>query len=392
MSTWIAFTDISLELCLLNTTSREVCHFFPDMRVEYYTWSPDGRYLAFSALPSPSTNSLYTLFLFDSESKALQQVTQTRGRNIWSWSPDGRKLAFTAEKYGDEAGKSYLMEVERGTRELLIEETAFAIWSGESGELTGLWQYHYETSTIHVMEPDGKRQRLLTPGKHMFFSRHGQSWSTVTNWSPNGRFFASHLFAPMGRLDKEGLLISHLIDQHLQVVDIEGKVLFERPWEALLYTWSPNSRYLACIAPIQEVEGKEGPKTGEQYVCVQPWDGSALHILGTTAFWPHHRVAWSLDGQYLAFAGYPDGQPREDGQCVLWIARATGQEARALNVPLELDEEGMSDPPRPTWSPDGAQIALVDAGSLQIVDLQGTPLPFPSTEEHFIMGEIAWQP
>ncbi|GHO61554.1 hypothetical protein KSC_004460 [Ktedonobacter sp. SOSP1-52] len=57
-----------------------------------------------------------------------------------------------------------------------------------------------------------------------------------------------------------------------------------------------------------------------------------------------------------------------------------------MNVPLELDEDGMSDPPRPIWSPDGTQIAFVDAWSLQIVDLQGTPHPFPSTEEHFIMG------
>jgi Tol biopolymer transport system component len=188
MSTWIAFTDLRLELCLLNTTSHEVSHFFPDMRVEYYNWSPDGRYLAFSVLPSPSTNGLYTLSLF--ESGTIQQVTQARGRFIWSWSPDGRKLAFTNEESRDEAGKSWLMEVERGTRELLTGEATFAIWSRESGELVGLWHY-YENMAIHVMEPDGRHHRLLTPGEHMVFSRHGHEWSTLTNWSPNGQLFAS---------------------------------------------------------------------------------------------------------------------------------------------------------------------------------------------------------
>lgn len=393
MSTWIAFTDLSLELCLLNTTSHEVRHLFPDMRVEYYTWSPDGRYLAFSALPSAGTNGLYTLALFDSESETIQQVAQTRERSIWSWSPDGRKLVFTIERYRDEPGKSYLMEVERGTSELLVTETAFAIWSGENGALVGLWHLRNEDRTVHVMEPDGGHPRMLTPGEHMDFSRHGLSFLTRTNWSPNGRLFASHLLAPMGRFDKEGQLISHLIDQHLQVVDIEGKVIFERPWEAHLSAWSPDSRHLACIATINEVEGREGPKVDDQYVCVLPWDGSALHILGTSTFWPRHRVAWSPDGQYLAFAGYPGGQRRDDGQCVLWIGRADGQQVHALTEPLDLGEDEMAYPPRPTWSPDGSQIAFVDTDSLLVVNLhEGTPHPFPGTEDLSIMGEIAWQP
>ena len=396
MSTWIAFTDLRRELYLLNTISHEVSHFFPDMRVEYYNWSPDGRYLAFSVLPSPSTNGLYTLSLFDSESKTIQQVTQARERMIWNWSPDGRKLAFTLEKDRDESGKLWMMEVESGTRELLTGETAFVIWSRESGELVGLWHDRHENGAIHVMEPDGRRHRLLTPGEHVVFSRHGHNWSTLINWSPNGQFFASHLCHRMESFDSQGQLVSRQVDLHLQVVDTEGKLIFERPWEAHLYTWSPDSRHLACIATINEVEGKKGPGVGEQYVCVLPWDGSALHILGTTKFWPHHRVAWSPDGQYLAFAGYPGSQYREDGQCVLWIGRADGQEARALTEPLELGENEMTDPPRPTWSPDGTQIAFVDTGSLWVVDLhEGTPHPFPGTEklsENIITEEIAWQP
>ena len=395
MSTWIAFTDLHLELCLLNTTSHEVRHFFPDMRVEYYNWSPDGRYLAFSVLPTPSTNGSYTLSLFESESKTIQQVAQARGRIIWSWSPDGRKLAFTLEKDRDESGKLYIMEVERGTRELLVGEAAFAIWSRESGDLVGLW-HHYENNTIHVMEPDGKHQRLLTPGEHVVFSRRGHNWSTLTNWSPNGQLFASHLCHRVESFDSQGQFVARQVDQHLQVVNTEGKVIFERPWEAHLYTWSPDSRHLACLATKNEVEGKGGPKVGEQSVCVLPWDGSALHILGTTKFWPHHHMAWSPDGQYLAFAGYPGSQPREDGQCVLWIGWADGQQVRALTEPRELGENEMTTPSWPTWSPDGTQIAFVDTGSLLVVNLhEGTPHPFPGTEElsgNYIMGKIAWQP
>ncbi|HEV2656400.1 MAG TPA: hypothetical protein VGT82_15655, partial [Ktedonobacteraceae bacterium] len=277
MSTWIAFTDRRLELCLLNTTSRNVCHFFPDMRIEYYTWSPDGRYLAFSALPESSTNGLYTLSLFEIESKTLQQVTQTRGRMIWSWSPDGRKLVFLDEQYGD---APWVVAVEHGTKERLGAETAFAIWSRESGELVGLWQTHSDDGTIHVMEPDGRHHRLLTPGEHMIVPRHGHNWAAPpVNWSPNGRLFASHLCQRVESFDSQGQLVARRVDLHLQVVDIEGKVIFERPWEAHLYRWSPDSRHLACLATKTEVEGKNGPKVGEQSVCVLPLDGSALHIL-----------------------------------------------------------------------------------------------------------------
>jgi Tol biopolymer transport system component len=394
MSTWIAFTDLHLELCLLNTTTREERRFFPGMGVEYYTWSPDGRYLAFSAQSSPSTNGLYTLFLFEIESETLQQVAQTKGRMIWSWSPDGRKLAFLDKQYGDE---SWLIEVEHGTRERLAAESAFAIWSRENGKLVGLWLDHDEGGTIHVMEPDGRYHRLLTPGEHMIFPRHGHNWAAPpVNWSPSGQFFASHLCHRMEQFDSQGQLVSRQVDLHLQVVDKEGHVLFERPWEAHLYRWSPDSRHLACLATKTEVEGKNGPKVGEQYVCVLPWDGSALHILGTTKFWPHHQIAWSPDGQYLAFAGYPEGQRRGDGQCILWIGRADGQEVRALTEPRELGAGEMTNPPKPTWSPDGTRIAFVDTGSLWVVGLhEGPPHLFPGTEklsESFIMGEIAWQP
>lgn len=394
MSTWIAFTGLHRELSLLNLISHKVCHFFPDMPVEYYNWSPDGRYLAFSALPSPSTHGLYTLSLLESESQTIQQVAQSKGRILWSWSPDGRKLAFMDEQYGNE---SCVMEVERGTKEVLLAETAFAIWSGESGELAGFWRTDFESEIIHVMEPDGTCHRVLTPGSHMVFPRHGNDWAAPpVNWSPNGRLFASHLCHRVERFDKEGQLVSRQVELHLQVVEREGSVLFERPWEAHLYAWSPDSLHLACLATKTEVEGKKGPKVGDQWVCVLPWDGSALHILGTTRFWPHHRIAWSPDGQYLAFAGYPEGQPRGNGQCILWIGRADGQQMRALTRPLILGEHESTNPPKPTWSPDGTQIAFVASGSLLVVDVhEGIPHTFPGTEElnwNLITEGISWQP
>lgn len=60
------------------------------------TWSPDGRYIAFSA----QTGGVTDLFLFDLGSEQLEHLTDDPyGDLMPDWSPDGRSIAFVTERF-----------------------------------------------------------------------------------------------------------------------------------------------------------------------------------------------------------------------------------------------------------------------------------------------------
>ena len=60
------------------------------------TWSPDGRYLAFSAL----VGGLSDLFMYDLERDELRRLTNDPFGDIHpAWSPDGTRLAFVTERF-----------------------------------------------------------------------------------------------------------------------------------------------------------------------------------------------------------------------------------------------------------------------------------------------------
>jgi hypothetical protein len=59
------------------------------------SWSPDGRYIAFSG----TDGGLSDLFLYDLEAEDVVRLTDDRYGDLQpSWSPDGRTLAFTSDR------------------------------------------------------------------------------------------------------------------------------------------------------------------------------------------------------------------------------------------------------------------------------------------------------
>lgn len=63
------------------------------------SFSPDGRYLAFSAVRDGPTD----IMLYDLETGALTNLTQSPARERYpAWSPDGQQLAFTSDRDGSD--------------------------------------------------------------------------------------------------------------------------------------------------------------------------------------------------------------------------------------------------------------------------------------------------
>jgi Tol biopolymer transport system component len=60
------------------------------------TWSPDGRYIAFSALAGGQTD----IYAYDLGSKSLKQLTDDFYGDVHpAWSPDGRSIAFVTDRF-----------------------------------------------------------------------------------------------------------------------------------------------------------------------------------------------------------------------------------------------------------------------------------------------------
>jgi Tol biopolymer transport system component len=78
-----------------NRKEREIK--FPDLN-EVYTpsWSPDGRYIAFSGL----AGGLLDLFVYDLQEDVLKRLTNDAYADLQpAWSPDGSQIAFVTDRF-----------------------------------------------------------------------------------------------------------------------------------------------------------------------------------------------------------------------------------------------------------------------------------------------------
>jgi Tol biopolymer transport system component len=68
--------------------------------VQSPTWSPDGRFIAFSAI----TGGLTDLYIYDLQAETLRRVTQDAFADLQpAWSPDGRSIAFVTDRFATAA-------------------------------------------------------------------------------------------------------------------------------------------------------------------------------------------------------------------------------------------------------------------------------------------------
>lgn len=86
-------------IAILNveTGKKEREIFFPQMgEILNPTWSPDGQYVAFSAL----VGGFSDLFIYDLETDQLRRITDDAYAEIQPvWSPDGRYIAFSTDRF-----------------------------------------------------------------------------------------------------------------------------------------------------------------------------------------------------------------------------------------------------------------------------------------------------
>ncbi len=126
------------------------------------SWSPDGRYLAFTANPTGASVDLY---VFDAISQAVHQLTKSRGDIVWLlWSPDSRRILLETgippivDKWGCYSSTEFRLAVlgqglNSGMKDLPIKDQ-YCMASASGGYALAGWQEWAGDTAIAYYSPD----------------------------------------------------------------------------------------------------------------------------------------------------------------------------------------------------------------------------------------------
>jgi serine/threonine protein kinase/Tol biopolymer transport system component len=276
--------------------------------------SPDGSDLLIEDQQGTSfTGPLWSLPILGGSPRRLGNIAGSGG----DWSPDGQTLAYTN-------GSDLFLAKSDGTEShklVSVAGLAFApAWSPDGSELrltvndpkTGadsLWEVSARGSNLHPLLPGWHNPPNECCGK----------------WTADGRYF--------------------VFESQRQVWALPGKGGFLRKPSGtpVQLTSSP----LSLSSPLPGKDGKKLFVVGRTFRgALVRYDSKAGQFLPFLSGISAEYVAFSKDGQSVAYVTYPEGD--------LWRSKADGSE------PLQL-----SYPPLhaflPRWSPDGKQIVFYSA-------------------------------
>ncbi|MBI4402339.1 MAG: Tol-Pal system beta propeller repeat protein TolB [Nitrospirae bacterium] len=154
-------------------------------------FSPDGSLLAF-ATSQDGNSEIYTL---DTRTKSVQRLTSHAAGDLSpSWSPTGRELAFTSDRGG--GPQIYVMSADgSNVRRLTFEGdyNAAPAWSPRGNWIAHVCRTAERQYKLCVITPDGQKRVQITSGPGIDDS---------PSWSPDGRHLvfsstgegASHIY------------------------------------------------------------------------------------------------------------------------------------------------------------------------------------------------------
>lgn len=145
------------------------------------SWSTDSRYLAFSAGHGENTFTTLELYVLDTQTGDVEQLTDNSFTDSAPWfSPDGKSLAYTSA--ADGIHRLYVMDI--ATRETrLVSPDTFGwgpVWSPD-GKWIAFESNHLDLGgqkgdgDIFVIAPNGTNLQRLTWDDH-------RGWDRIIGW------------------------------------------------------------------------------------------------------------------------------------------------------------------------------------------------------------------
>lgn len=348
------------------------------------SWSPDGRWIAFSALePGESPVSGNTIYIVNADGSGLTELPQVGNDVSPSWSPDGEWLAFysscnLAIMHPDGSAPTVVWNSEGRTCAFEPQWSPDSQWIVVSMQMEGggAWAFPM-TREVWVISRDGATRNTVAAITH----EDGECLWPEVAFSPDGKQVAyndANCKPWMANADGSG-----------QAVPLEG---FPFWWKSTVHPqWGRQEGMPPSpMLPTQPekgrvVEGCEGVKPPQ--ICVRDAQtGQVTQVTNNLEFEQIGPFAWSPDGQQIVFNAGSDFEVTQRHDHKLYIINADGSGLRQVT-------SGDTNDIQPAWSPDGELITFHRNCELWVIrpDSSGGRRLLEGTDE-FCAVVMVWSP
>ncbi len=325
--------DGKANIYALDPLSGEIRQLTKGMDVLDYSVSRDGMMVYFSASNAMAGANLYRLSLTgdhsaSNEAYQAELLLDCEGAQCRSpeASADNEYLAYEyiAPGLGSESEPAQIrmLELSSGEKRSVGQEGHETVQPGWSSG--GLLAYYDRTDGAYQLY-DPKDQTTVS-----FPNQTGQPGT----WSPDSKYYLapeiSYSSSTRGGETGSSHLIRYQAESEL-TVDLSGADLVED----VEPVYSPDGSFIAFARKFLDAEHW----TFGRQIWVMNADGSNSHSITDEADYNHYDLAWSRDGQSLAYVRF--NQAKLSEQPELWMVSADGSN------PIQLVIGGYS----PVWIP-----------------------------------------
>lgn len=302
-----------------GTGERTVVQLPRDHELNDFSWSPDGRHLAFSA--SAHLEPYHdAISIVNADGSGLRALTRRRDPAAGPfWSPAGDRILFDRHNDGDH--QLWVIDAAGKNARRLTPGSDFSdpSWS-PYGTRIAYSDLARRGGWIYVMNADGSEKRRITRSDYY---GGGLLHGGRPQWSPAGDAIAFFSGWDLWVIVPDGTA-------RRRVAEIKGLPHYA-------FRWSPDGKRIAFAAEL-------GDRDWELAVVdVQTRQMRQLTNNGLQEIYP----SWSPDGRALAFLRYKPGFGyAEPGQADVYVMNADGTGGRNLT-------NSAADEDYPLWAPRG---------------------------------------